>query len=188
MVRHSTVVIFVLFLTTLIGFIFIKNKTYFNIKNNTNWKWEDKWSNKDKFYINNKNYNFKKDIVKPKEEPNPKKVSPEEIKINSYEDAINESERTKKPVLLFFTADWCGYCQKMKNNTMKDEKVKDILKNYIVFYIDVDKNIDLSKKYYIKSLPTCIITNHQEKNIKYKKGYVGSTDFYNWLNDSNILK
>lgn len=187
MVRSSTVVILTLFLTTLIVFVFIKNKTYFNIKDNTNWKWEDKWSSKDKFYINNKNYNIEKDIVEPKEETKPKKeVAPKEI--NSYEDAIKESERTRKPVLLFFTADWCGYCQKMKNNTMNDEKVKDILKNYIVFYIDVDKNNDLSKKYYIKSLPTCIITNHQEKNIKNKKGYSGPVDFYNWLNDSNILK
>jgi thioredoxin-related protein len=37
-----------------------------------------------------------------------------------------------KPTLLVFSADWCAYCQKAKNDINNDPELSNIVKNYYV--------------------------------------------------------
>ena len=47
--------------------------------------------------------------------------------VYSYEDAISLSKETKSKIFVFFGADWCPSCVSMKNGTLKDKKVEEIL-------------------------------------------------------------
>jgi thioredoxin 1 len=70
---------------------------------------------------------------------------------NSF-DIIIKSE---KPVLIDFSADWCGPC-KMLAPILK--QVKDSLGERItILKIDVDKNQALASKYQVRGVPTMVL-------------------------------
>jgi len=69
----------------------------------------------------------------------------------SFENII----KSLKPVLIDFSADWCGPC-KMLAPILK--QVKDSLGERItIIKIDVDKNQELASKYQIRGVPTMIL-------------------------------
>lgn len=143
-----------------------------------NWKWEDDWDSKDSPVV----------PTKPNHSPTPVTPIPlgQQFIAGSYQEAILKSGETGKPVLVFFTADWCNWCKKMKLETMMDSKVQSLLKNYILVYVDTDKDRSPVAKFNIESLPSYIITNSKEEKLKYENGYKNSGFFANWLNDPNL--
>ena len=81
----------------------------------------------------------------------------------------------KKVEILYFGAEWCAPCKKMKE-LFKDEKVKNLLDKYDFKMYDFDVDVDISKKYNIKYLPTTIIKSGD--NILYRKsGYINKETF-----------
>ncbi len=69
----------------------------------------------------------------------------------SFENII----KSEKPVLIDFSADWCGPC-KMLAPILK--QVKDSLGERItILKIDVDKNQALASKYQVRGVPTMIL-------------------------------
>lgn len=70
---------------------------------------------------------------------------------SSFSDIIN----SKTPVLVDFSADWCGPC-KMLAPILKQvkEELGDTLK---IVKIDVDKNQLLSTKYQVRGVPTMLL-------------------------------
>ena len=70
---------------------------------------------------------------------------------SSFENII----KSEKPVLIDFSADWCGPC-KMLAPILK--QVKDSLGERIsIIKIDVDKNQELASKYQVRGVPTMIL-------------------------------
>ena len=69
--------------------------------------------------------------------------------------AYNDLIKSPNPVLVDFTAAWCGPCQTMAPELKKlaadfGEKLK-------IIKIDIDKNQDLAGKLQVKSVPTLIL-------------------------------
>lgn len=62
--------------------------------------------------------------------------------------------------ILYFTASWCGPCQRIKPTFYKLEKEYDDISFNA---IDVDMNPDLSEKYEIESMPTFIFLNNEKE-------------------------
>ena len=78
---------------------------------------------------------------------------------NSKFSALVNSE---KPVLIDFSAEWCGPCKIMPPIL---EQLKSELGDQVrIVKIDVDKNPDLARKYQIQGVPTLMIfQNGQQK-------------------------
>ncbi|MBC7390026.1 MAG: thioredoxin [Opitutaceae bacterium] len=71
--------------------------------------------------------------------------------MSAYNDLINSPQ----PVLVDFTAEWCGPCKTMAPELKKlasefGEKLK-------IIKIDIDKNQELAGKLQVKSVPTLIL-------------------------------
>ena len=66
-------------------------------------------------------------------------------------DEVQSKLNDEKIILLYFTASWCGPCQKIKPFV---QKLKETYPTIEVYLIDVDKAQELSAQFKIKSMPT----------------------------------
>jgi thiol:disulfide interchange protein len=71
--------------------------------------------------------------------------------------ATAEARRDNKPVFAYFTASWCGPCQKLKSTTWADKDVDAALRDYVPARIDIDRNPDLADKYGVRAVPTFVV-------------------------------
>jgi thioredoxin 1 len=68
---------------------------------------------------------------------------------------FSELIRSDKPVLIDFSAEWCGPC-KMLAPVLEDVK-KRIGENAVIYKLDVDRNPMVASSYKVMSVPTLII-------------------------------
>lgn len=145
---------------------------------NANWKWEDNWNSDS----DPKSEEAPKPVEKKPETPK------EQIVASSYREAIQKSGELGRPVFAFFTADWCGFCRKMKSETLSDKKIAEMLKDYIVVYVDTDKDRVGVNKFNVSSLPSYVITNHKEENLKFGSGHMNVENFAKWIDNPKLIE
>src|SRR3954451_16275422 len=63
------------------------------------------------------------------------------------------STETNKPILIYFTASWCGPCQRMKGTTWADDRVAAAAAQYIPVKVDIDEQGDLARQFGIDGIP-----------------------------------
>lgn len=96
---------------------------------------------------------------------------------NNLVDAIALSEESNRQILVVFTAEWCGYCNEMKNDLQNCQE----LQGMIVCFVNIDTNSELKKEYRVKSIPDYFILKNKIE-IKRQKGYHNKKEFVKWLN------
>lgn len=101
--------------------------------------------------------------------------------VDSLEDAMALSESTKMPALVIFGADWCGYCKTLKNHISSGDLNKQ-LDNYIICYIDVEKNPELKREFSVKTLPDSRIFIENQEKSQYK-GY-DKNKYKKWIENA----
>jgi thiol:disulfide interchange protein len=71
----------------------------------------------------------------------------------SLAEARAEAAKSKKPIVLYFTASWCPPCQEMKENTWPDARVAEALKDFVPVKADVDQLPDLAREFDVRNIP-----------------------------------
>lgn len=64
----------------------------------------------------------------------------------TYEEAIQQSQKENKPILILVGAKWCASCELMKRDTIEPMRSAGELKDVIVTYIDKDERPELAQQ------------------------------------------
>ncbi|MGI6455216.1 MAG: thioredoxin [bacterium] len=101
-----------------------------------------------------------------------------EIAGSNFETEVLQSD---VPVLVDFSATWCGPCQKMA--PLVDELAVEFAGKAKVVKVDVDNNQDLAVRYQIMSVPTLMIIKGGEVVNKWI-GFTSKQDLASALNQA----
>lgn len=91
--------------------------------------------------------------------------------------ALEISKKENIPLLAIFSADWCGYCDLLKSDVLKDNSIT----HHIICVVNVDTNKQLARSFKVRSMPTSIVFD-DGKETKKKIGYKDKKDYLGWLN------
>ncbi len=95
----------------------------------------------------------------------------------SIESLQAEANRSDRPYLLYFSADWSEPCQQMERHTYRSAAVVDYINQHFLFYrahpLTHDRGeSDLSRQYQIFLYPTLLVCNPQGEVIHTFSGYI----------------
>lgn len=96
--------------------------------------------------------------------------------------------KSGKPMVIVFSAVWCGPCQQMKKEVYPSEAVKALHDKFEWAYLDADEeaNVAAMKKFEVQGIPHIQFLSKDGKDLGSQVGSTSPEDFANTL--ENTLK
>ncbi len=93
-------------------------------------------------------------------------------------DAVAQSKREGKDLLVLFTADWCGPCRRLKRDLAGADAFR---RDVLICVVDCDKQKELSNLHQVRGIPDLRLYREGEQ-VKHTTGYGGSlADLESWV-------
>jgi thioredoxin-like negative regulator of GroEL len=74
--------------------------------------------------------------------------------VDGYARGIEQANREGKPMLLFFTAQWCEFCHQMANEAFVQEPVVGLSDRFVCILVDADREPQVCKQFQVRGYPT----------------------------------
>lgn len=104
--------------------------------------------------------------------------------VKDYAEGMAKARTEKRPVVLDFYADWCGWCKVMDRETYGNAGVAAVLTNYICIKVDVEQDTDTAFTFRIGSLPRTIVVDAEGRLLGDRVGYLQPEPFLAFLQDA----
>ncbi|WP_298534209.1 thioredoxin family protein [uncultured Methanobrevibacter sp.] len=99
------------------------------------------------------------------------------------EQSLKDAKLENKTVMIIFDQSSCVYCEILKENTLTDSKVQDVInEKYIPTIVDVNKNPMIASYYNVYGTPTMVFVSGDEDFVYQIDGYLDPEEFLDELN------
>jgi thioredoxin-like negative regulator of GroEL len=102
----------------------------------------------------------------------------------NYNSALEEAKGKQQPMLVYFTASWCGPCKLMARTTLTNEVVVQTLGSLIHVVLDVDEHPKLAEQHGVRAVPTFQMLSPAGDSVAATTGYQDANRFLQWLTNS----
>lgn len=111
---------------------------------------------------------------------------------DEYPSAKELAVQTGKPMILFFTGEWCVPCRIMKRTVWADDRVESIVNaGFIPILIDVGQpgaSSEALERYKVYVTPTTIIADAEGNVLEQVQGAMGKSEFLTLLEKPHVPK
>jgi len=92
--------------------------------------------------------------------------------------AREKAQKTNKPLLIVFGAEWCTFCKKMEQTTLAEkEMVQTINSKFIPVHLDFDDMKPVAKALKVKGIPSSIVLSTEADVLSRKDGFAKSKEY-----------
>lgn len=74
--------------------------------------------------------------------------------VHGYAQGFQRAQKEGKPMLVFFTAGWCNFCQQMSAETFTNDQVVTWSDRFVCILVDADDEPDICRQFRVKGYPT----------------------------------
>ncbi|MDO5848381.1 MAG: thioredoxin family protein [Methanobrevibacter sp.] len=101
---------------------------------------------------------------------------------NNITEAEEIADAQNKDVFVLFTSDTCTWCDKLKSDTLSDEKViEKINKYYVTAVVDIDKQPDVANAYHAVATPVIVLLDSNGTEKARLNGYYGPAELLEYI-------
>jgi thiol-disulfide isomerase/thioredoxin len=112
----------------------------------------------------------------------------------TYDDAVRESRENGKPVLLDFSADWCGPCQSLRHEVFENEAASATVRSAVIPVSLVDRVREqgenpaaldqLQRRFDVQAFPTLVLLAPASGRFARRVGYPGDAETLRWITEN----
>ncbi len=120
---------------------------------------------------------------------------PDQVSWVEFDRAAQTASNSGRPILYDFSAEWCGPCQKMRDEVFTDEKLAHGIGAMVVPVKVVDQQREqghnaawvdsLQRAHKVTAFPTLIVVDAKGQVVDRLEGYPGSQQLVQWLSTAS---
>jgi thiol:disulfide interchange protein len=76
--------------------------------------------------------------------------------VRGYQQGYDQAMREGKPMLVFFTAEWCHYCHQMADEAFTDQQVVSLAQHFVCVLVDHDAEPEVDRQFRVQNWPTVL--------------------------------
>ncbi|HJT32312.1 MAG TPA: thioredoxin domain-containing protein [Pirellulales bacterium] len=74
--------------------------------------------------------------------------------VNGFGPGLELARDQQKPMLLFFTAEWCHYCHQLANEAFVQDGVVEMSRQFVCVLVDADAEPEVCREFHVRGYPT----------------------------------